>query len=122
MSKKEILIVEDQEELRQLECLLLGSRGYLVEGVADGIAALDYLQNRKPDLVLLDIMLPGIDGFEVCRQIRNREETKNIPVIMITARNSREDMAKGEEVGANMYMTKPFKSEKIVENIRTLLA
>ena len=122
MSKKEILIVEDQEELRQLECLLLGSRGYQVEGVADGIAALDYLQNRKPDLVLLDIMLPGIDGFEVCRQIRNREETKNIPVIMITARNSREDMAKGEEVGANMYMTKPFKSEKIVENIRTLLA
>ena len=122
MSKKQILIVEDQEELRQLECLLLGSRGYMVEGVADGKAALDYLESRKPDLVLLDVMLPGIDGFEVCRQIRSSEETKHIPVIMITARNSREDMVKGEQVGANMYMTKPFKSQKIIESIRTLLA
>jgi len=122
MSKKEILIVEDQEELRQLECLLLGSRGYLVEGVADGNAALDYLKSRKPDLVLLDVMLPGIDGFEVCRQIRSSDETSHIPVIMITARNSREDMVKGEQAGANMYMTKPFKSEKVIANIRTLLA
>jgi len=121
VNKKEILIVEDQEELRKLECLLLSTRGYLVEGVADGRAALAYMESRRPDLVLLDIMLPEIDGFEVCRQIKSNEETRHIPVIMVTAKTSPEDMAKGEQVGANAYLTKPFKSAKIIENIQSFL-
>ena len=120
-SKKEILVVEDQDELRKLECLLLSSRGYLVEGVADGRAALDYMANRRPDLVLLDVMLPEVDGFEVCRQIKSNEETRHIPVIMVTAKTSPEDMARGEEAGANAYLTKPFKSAKIIENIQAFL-
>ena len=122
MSKKKILIVEDEESLLKLESILLTSRGYEVKGVADGQAALDILPSMKPDLVLLDIMLPEIDGFEVCRQIKGSEATKHIPVIMLTAKKSREDMARGEQVGADWYITKPFKSAMVIETIQRFLS
>lgn len=122
MSKKKILIVEDEESLLKLESILLTSRGYEVKGVADGRAALDALAAMKPDLVLLDIMLPEMDGFEVCRQIKGDEATRHIPVIMLTAKKSREDMVKGEEVGADWYITKPFKSAMVIETIQRFLA
>lgn len=121
MSKKKILIVEDEESLLKLESILLTSRGYEVKGVADGQAALDALAVMKPDLVLLDIMLPEIDGFEVCRQIKENEATRHIPVIMLTAKKSREDMARGEQVGADWYITKPFKSAMVIETIQRFL-
>jgi DNA-binding response OmpR family regulator len=120
--KKKILIVEDEESLLKLESILLTSRGYEVKGVADGKAALSVLAEMKPDLVLLDIMLPEIDGFEVCRQIKSGETTKHIPVIMLTAKKSREDMARGEQVGADWYITKPFKSAMVIETIQRFLA
>ena len=122
MSKKKILIVEDEESLLKLESILLTSRGYEVKGVADGRAALEALATMKPDLVLLDIMLPEMDGFEVCRQIKGDETTRHIPVIMLTAKKSREDMVKGEEVGADWYITKPFKSAMVIETIQRFLA
>jgi len=122
VSKKKILIVEDEESLLKLESILLTSRGYEVKGVADGRAALDALAAMKPDLVLLDIMLPEMDGFEVCRQIKGDEATRHIPVIMLTAKKSREDMVKGEEVGADWYITKPFKSAMVIETIQRFLA
>ena len=121
MAKKKILIVEDEESLLKLESILLTSRGYEVVGVTDGPAALDAVMNRKPDLVLLDIMLPGMDGFEVCRQIKNNQFSRHIPVIMLTAKKSREDMARGEEVGADWYITKPFKSAMVIETIQRFL-
>lgn len=121
MSKKKILIVEDEESLLKLESILLTSRGYEVKGVADGQAALDAIGVMKPDLVLLDIMLPEIDGFEVCRQIKSNEATRHIPVIMLTAKKSREDMARGEQVGADWYITKPFKSAMVIETIQRFL-
>jgi twitching motility two-component system response regulator PilG len=120
--KKKILIVEDEESLLKLESILLTSRGYEVKGVADGKAALSVLAEMRPDLVLLDIMLPEIDGFEVCRQIKSGETTKHIPVIMLTAKKSREDMARGEQVGADWYITKPFKSAMVIETIQRFLA
>ena len=122
MSKKKILIVEDEESLLKLESILLTSRGYEVKGVADGQAALDVVFSMKPDLVLLDIMLPEIDGFEVCRQIKTNEATKHIPVIMLTAKKSREDMARGEQVGADWYITKPFKSAMVIETIQRFIS
>lgn len=122
MSKKKILIVEDEESLLKLESILLTSRGYEVKGVADGRAALEALHTTKPDLVLLDIMLPEMDGFEVCRQIKSDESTRHIPVIMLTAKKSREDMVKGEEVGADWYITKPFKSAMVIETIQRFLS
>jgi DNA-binding response OmpR family regulator len=69
-------------------------------------------------LVLLDIMLPDIDGFEVCRRIKSNNDTKHIPVVMLTAKKSREDMARGEQVGADWYITKPFKSAMVIETIQ----
>lgn len=122
MAKKKILIVEDEESLLKLESILLTSRGYDVKGVTDGQAALDAVVSVKPDLVLLDIMLPVIDGFEVCRRIKSSEATRHIPVIMLTAKKSREDMARGEEVGADWYITKPFKSAMVIETIQRFLS
>ncbi len=122
MNKKKILIVEDEESLLKLESILLTSKGYLVEGVADGKAALEVLKEMKPDLVLLDIMLPEIDGFEVCRRIKEDAETRHIPVIMLTAKKSREDMARGEQVGADWYITKPFKSAMVIETIQRFIS
>lgn len=122
MLRKKILIVEDEESLLKLESILLTSKGYEVRGVANGKAALEALAEEAPDLVLLDIMLPEIDGFEVCRRIKENPDTSHIPVIMLTAKKSREDMARGENVGADWYITKPFKSAMVIETIQRFLA
>jgi twitching motility two-component system response regulator PilG len=89
--------------------------------VSNGQAALDAFAEERPDLVLLDIMLPEIDGFEVCRRIKENPETKDIPVVMLTAKKSREDMARGEKVGADWYITKPFKSAMVIKTIQRFL-
>jgi len=122
MVKKKILIVEDEESLLKLESILLTSKGYDVRGVLNGQQALDAIREERPDLVLLDIMLPEIDGFEVCQRIKDNPETKSIPVIMLTAKKSREDMARGEKVGADWYITKPFKSIMVIETIQRFLS
>lgn len=122
MSKKKILIVEDEESLLKLESILLTSKGYEVRGVPNGMAALAALQEERPDLILLDIMLPEIDGFEVCRRIKADPATRHIPVVMLTAKKSREDMARGEQVGADWYITKPFKSAMVIETIQRFLS
>ena len=122
MEKQRILIVEDEESLLKLESILLTSKGYQVQGVASGAAALEAIAEDPPDLVLLDIMLPEIDGFEVCQRIKQNEMTKHIPVIMLTAKKSREDMSRGEKVGADWYITKPFKSAMVIETIQRFLA
>lgn len=122
MNKKKILIVEDEESLLKLESILLTSKGYEVKGVADGQAALDAVETMRPDLILLDVMLPEIDGFEVCRRVKANDTTKHIPVIMLTAKKSREDMARGEQVGADWYITKPFKSAMVIETIQRFIS
>jgi DNA-binding response OmpR family regulator len=122
VEKQRILIVEDEESLLKLESILLTSKGYQVQGVASGAAALEAIAEDPPDLVLLDIMLPEIDGFEVCQRIKQNEMTKHIPVIMLTAKKSREDMSRGEKVGADWYITKPFKSAMVIETIQRFLA
>ncbi len=121
MGNNHILIVEDEESLLKLETILLASKGYKVTGVKDGLAALSEIEQNKPDLVLLDIMMPGIDGFEVCRRIKENPETRGIPVVMLTAKKSAVDQARGIEVGADAYITKPFKSLKIIDVITGLL-
>src|SRR6266567_1038182 len=89
MEKNRILVVEDEESLLKLESILLSSKGYNVTGVMDGKSALEEVALNKPDLVLLDIMLPEIDGFEVCRLIKENPETRHIPVVMLTANKNR---------------------------------
>ena len=119
--KKKILIVEDGETLFKLESTLLSLKGYEVNEVMDGPSALEAMVSMKPDLVILDVMLPCIDGYEVCRQIKTNEETRHIPVVMVSAKSSDEDIAKGEQSGADWYITKPFKSVRLLETIQRFL-
>lgn len=121
MEKNKILIVEDEESLLRLESILLISKGYDVIGARNGQEALDAILIQRPDLVLLDIMLPEIDGFEVCSRIKSNPETEGIPVIMVTAKKTADDMARGEAVGADWYITKPFKSAMVIETIQRFL-
>lgn len=122
MAKKKILIVEDEESLLKLESILLTSRGYEVVGAVDGATALEQVVSTRPDLVILDIMLPEMDGFEVCRRIKQNSETAHIPVLMLTAKKSEPDRDRGMAAGASAYVTKPFKSAKIIEIIQDLLS
>lgn len=118
---KKILIVEDDELICELEAILLKLRGYEIITASNGQAALDALTKEKPNLVLLDIMLPGADGFEICRHIKNNHSTKDIPVIFLTAKKTEKDVEKGFQVGANEYLTKPFRSAVLVETIGNYL-
>ncbi len=119
--QKKILIVEDEESLLKLESILLTTKGYLVQGATTGLAALEAVVAEPPDLILLDIMLPELDGFEVCERIKNNPETRDIPIILLTARKTSEDVARGDAVGADQYITKPFKSAMVMETIERLL-
>lgn len=118
---KKILIVEDEKTLLKLESILLKSKGYRVVGATSGTEALALVQREKPDLVLLDVMLPGIDGFKVCAHLKGAPGTRDIPVVMLTARTRQEDVARGREVGANEYITKPFQSAQVTRVIARLL-
>ncbi len=120
--QKKILIVEDEESLLKLESILLTTKGFHVQGVATGTAALKAVAENPPDLVLLDIMLPEMDGFEVCRHIKSSPQTRHIPVILLTAKKTPEDMARGKQVGADQYITKPFKSSMVIASIERLLS
>lgn len=119
--QKTVLIVEDEESLLKLESILLTTKGYMVQGAASGLAALEAVAAEPPDLILLDVMLPGIDGFEVCQRLKSSPATKHIPVIILTAKKTPEDVARGESVGADLYLTKPFKSAAVIEAIEKLI-
>jgi DNA-binding response OmpR family regulator len=122
VTKKKIMVVEDEQSLLTLQSMLLSVEGYTVEGVMDGQTALDVVETMMPDLILLDIMLPEIDGLEVCRQIKANEATRHIPIIMLTAKKSKEDLVMGEQAGADMYITKPYKSSMVIETIQRILS
>ena len=121
MDRNRILIVEDEESLLKLESILLSSKGYQVFGATNGRSAMEELSRISPDLVLLDIMLPEMDGFEVCRLIKENPDTRHIPVVMLSARKNRQDIERGALVGADAYVTKPFKSAKVMEIIESLI-
>lgn len=121
MPKKKIMVVEDEKSLRKLESILLEARGYRVCSMCNGKEALEAIEKEMPDLVLLDVMLPIVDGFEVCRQIKSNPLTRHILVILLTSKKGIEDRAKGEEVEADCYITKPFKSGMVMETIKRFL-
>lgn len=122
MQKKRILIVEDEESLLKLETILLTVKGYEVVGALNATEAFENLSKSQFDLVLLDIMLPDLDGFEVCKRIKLAPDTAQTKVVMLTAKKSPEDQAKGLASGANAYLTKPFKSAMIMEVIEKVLS
>lgn len=122
MSKERILIVEDDESIRELLAMTLAASGYGdVVTAADGNEGLSEARACHPDLILLDLMLPYIDGLTICSVLKGDEATRHIPIIMITARNSEADIIKGLDMGANDYVTKPFSRQVLLARIRTQL-
>jgi DNA-binding response OmpR family regulator len=115
---EKILVVEDELSLQETLAYNLKKQGYEVEAVGDGPSALEAARRIKPNLILLDIMLPGMDGFEVCRILRNEMST---PVLMLTARDDEIDRVVGLEVGADDYLTKPFSMRELIARVKAML-
>jgi len=120
-SRRTILVVEDEAALAMLLRYNLEKQGFRVEEAADGQEALTRLNESQPDLVLLDWMLPTLSGLEVCRQIRRRASTRDLPVIMVTARTDDQDAVRGLNTGADDYIAKPFSMDALLARVRALL-
>ncbi|MCL8017051.1 response regulator transcription factor [Streptomyces sp. AS02] len=116
-----VLVAEDDEMQAELIRRSLLAEGHTATVVHDGSAALDEVRRRRPDLVVLDLMLPVIDGFGVCRVLRRNPENPDIPVLMLTARSAEDDVLLGLELGADDYMTKPYSPRELMARIRTVL-
>ena len=114
-----VLIVDDNPQNLQVLGRLLQERNYEIEFAINGIAALDWLASKKFDLVLLDINMPEMDGFEVCRRIRSQKELDNLPIIFLSADNDRESILRGFEMGGQDYITKPFDSRELIVRVKT---
>ena len=115
---EKILVVDDEVSLQETVAYSLKKEGYIVEIAGDGNKGLELARSSKPDLIILDVMLPGMDGFEVCRTLRH--ET-NIPVLMLTARDDEIDRVVGLEVGADDYLAKPFSMRELIARVKALL-
>jgi two-component system, OmpR family, response regulator MtrA len=113
-----VLIVEDDAAVRETASLLLERSGFVPSAVADGAAALEEVERRQYDLIVLDVMLPTVNGFDVCREIRR---TSQVPIIMLTARTDITDVVAGLELGADDYVTKPFEGAELVARARAVL-
>lgn len=116
-----ILVVEDEPHIRELVCLHLGHEGYVCEAVADGAVALGRAEQDKYDLMVLDVMIPGLDGVSLCRAVRNGRLNRTVPILMLTAKREEVDKVIGLESGADDYLTKPFGVRELVARARALL-
>lgn len=116
-----VLVIDDQENIIEFIKLGLKYEGFLVESAGDGPQGLDAAQRINPDLIILDVMLPGIDGLEVCRRLRTNPTTQDIPILMLTAKDGVRDRITGLDTGADDYLTKPFSFEELVARIRAIL-
>jgi DNA-binding response OmpR family regulator len=121
MSQKKILVVDDELDLVETIRFQLETEGFNVITAYNGEDALNLARTENPDLILLDIMLPKLDGYKVCRLLKFDEKYKNIPIIMLTARAQEKDKIIGLETGANEYVTKPFDMDKLLEKVKTFL-
>ncbi|MFM7107051.1 MAG: response regulator [Planctomycetaceae bacterium] len=116
-----ILVVDDEEDLLELVRYNLAKEGYAVECVASGEAALESVRRSPPDLIVLDLMLPTVDGLEVCRRLKADARTRDVPIVMLTAKGEDADMVAGLERGADDYVAKPFSPRVLAARVRALL-
>jgi len=119
--KKRIILVEDEQDMAELVAMRLAREGYAVETAHNGVAALRMIRSDPPDLVLLDIMLPGMSGKEVLKQLRGADATASVPAIMLTARSEEGDIVVGLHLGADDYVTKPFSMSVLTARIAAVL-
>jgi two-component system phosphate regulon response regulator PhoB len=121
MNKGTICIVEDEEDIREILEIQLKREGFTPLVAETGEAGLELVREKLPQLVLLDLMLPGMDGFDVCRALRQDKLTKDIPILMLTARGEEADIITGLEIGADDYITKPFSPRIVISRIKSVL-
>lgn len=121
MAGKNVLVVDDDENILELVAYNLLRAGYSVDTADNGEAAINKVRSRQPDLVLLDLMLPGIDGFDVCRTLKSDDATRGIPVIMLTARGEEADIVTGLELGADDYIPKPFSPRVLLARVKAVI-
>jgi len=121
MSPKRILVVDDEEDILELVSYNLSREGYAVSRVSTGEDALKAVRTAPPDLIVLDLMLPGMDGLEVCRVFKKDRTTEHIPIVMLTAKGDEADIVAGLELGADDYITKPFSPKVLVARVRSVL-
>jgi two-component system, OmpR family, alkaline phosphatase synthesis response regulator PhoP len=121
MASREILVVEDEKDIQELVRYNLAKEGYAVQCMTTGEDALRAIRASVPDLVILDLMLPGISGLDVCRSIKSDQATRQIPVVMLTAKGEEADIVSGLELGADDYVTKPFSPRVLLARIRAVL-
>ena len=119
--RQKILVVDDEQVLVETLVYNLEQAGYQVITVSDGASALEAARCETPDLIILDLMLPGIDGLEVCRQLRSETSSATIPILILTAKDEEIDKVVGLEVGADDYVTKPFGRRELLSRVRALL-
>ena len=118
---KKILLVDDEIDLAETGKILLEEEGYDVYLAFDGLSAVEKVYEGRPDLVVLDISLPEMDGYQVCRVLKNDPQYADIPIIMLTARTQRSDEFRGKETGADEYMTKPYSPQLLIESVNRIL-
>jgi diguanylate cyclase (GGDEF)-like protein len=121
IKKQRILVVDDEEHIRKIVRFQLEKSGYEVECAEDGVEALKAVEARPPDLILLDLMMPNMDGYEVCKRLKSNYQTNHIPVIMVTAKAELENKLQGFEEGANDYIAKPFALTELLVRVRNVL-
>ncbi len=121
MIRKKIFVVEDEEDIQQLVSYNLLKAGFNVVCVDSGEEALRKMGSDRPDLIILDLMLPGMNGLEVCRALKRIDDTREIPVVMLTAKGEEADIVAGLELGADDYITKPFSPKVLIARVKTIL-
>jgi len=121
MARRMVLVVDDEEDILELLRYNLTKEGFEVECALTGEEALDAARTKRPDLVILDLMLPGIDGLEVCRRLKRDPKTEPIPIVMLTAKGEETDVVTGLELGADDYVTKPFSPRVLTARVRAVL-
>ena len=121
LNKKKILIVEDELKIRNVISMYLKREGYETFETDNGIDALSLAAEEKPGLIVLDIMLPRLSGYDVCRALKSNEDTKNICIIILSAKGQEWEKSEGYQVGADYYETKPFSPKQLIDKIKSLL-
>lgn len=121
MTRKKVMVVDDSKTINDMVRNLLEKMGYEVEVAFDGMEALEKVKTLLPDLIVLDVNMPKMDGFRVCRLLKFDRNFRQIPIIMLTARDEEENIRIGIKTGADLYLTKPIEPEKLIEAVNKLL-
>jgi two-component system alkaline phosphatase synthesis response regulator PhoP len=120
MPKKKILVIEDDRDISELITYNLEREGYEIACLYDGSQAVDFVRKRRPELIILDLMLPEVDGLEICRTLKSDAATKQIPIVMLTAKSEEADVVVGLQMGADDYIPKPFSPKVLVARIKAI--